>query len=128
MGLRGAAAAPRPGAVPCALAARRPARPTWLPPSAAAPSGARLAVSLNGRPSLAATTNTSSLYPTGVQARAAAYPADQWHAWDVAPSAVRAGNNTVSVSVSVGDQAGAGEDFSITVLHLDLALPVDGIN
>lgn len=78
--------------------------------------GARLHVFLNGV-ELNVNTNVTSLFPTGVQAAKATYPLDLWHAWDVPPTCVQVGNNTVRVALR-------NSPVDARVTHLDVAMPV----
>ena len=76
----------------------------------------RLEVALNGV-MLASQRNTSSLFPTGVQAILSHYPAELWQAWDVPVACLRPGNNSIQIALR-----NSGNDAAVT--HLDVGLPV----
>jgi hypothetical protein len=55
-------------------------------------------VKLNGQ-ALRPCQNSSSIYPTGVQAAGAVWPQTHWKAWDVPSVLPRQGNNSVAISL-----------------------------
>lgn len=64
---------------------------------------------------------TSPRYGDGVQATKALWDPSLWSAWDVPPTAVRAGNNTVVVTMGA---KGAASAEPVAVMKLELSLPV----
>ena len=62
-----------------------------------------------------------------MQATKALWDPSLWSAWDVPPTAVRAGNNTVTVSMGTAAHANdalTAEPDSVAVMKLELSLPV----
>jgi len=64
------------------------------------------------------TTPRHHRYGDGVQATKALWDPALWSAWDVPPTAMLPGNNTIAVSTS------SGTTESMAVMKLELSLPV----
>lgn len=83
-----------------------------------------LEVSLNEN-KLNACTNTSSLYPSGVQPAHGLFPPELWVGFDVPPGQLNAGNNTISVTLKADNVSVQSYVATTVVLEaLVLEMPV----